>query len=236
MFDKNNLLSRQAHIFSNWNLNIPVLIFWIGFVWSNLTYTLYKTWFNKIITVDYDIIEEHNLMNQYFHKKYLWKNKAESIAEQLSKETPLDDQIIFWYNDKLENYIKNTWINNWNIVFITVDSLKTRLIFLQHIIKNFNELKDTIFVFVWTSWDVLMINIFLWDKNKLIQFYNQLKDSYKKKTFEEWLCWEKSAFYLWNLISWLVLWELRLIFNNQLKQYSKTIFYLNKLWTISMST
>ena len=159
-FDKMDVFSRQALMFSSENYEIAVKIYGVGFIWSNLAYTFAKTGFKKIFLIDNDTVKEHNLLNQFYRQADLGKNKVDALKENI--ESQLQDLTgvnIIPLNFTLEEvFEKGVGVNNNEIIILSTDNRESRINFATEILKNWDKnwgYKDTTFLFVNTSWDVI---------------------------------------------------------------------------------
>ncbi len=84
MVDTKEIFSRQSAMFDQLTLMTRrCVLLWCWFVWSNLAYNLMKTWFRQFLLVDFDIIEEWNLLNQMFTSEVLWMKKTTALQNRL---------------------------------------------------------------------------------------------------------------------------------------------------------
>ena len=202
------LQSRQNLMFNPLIFIRRCVVLWCWFVWSNLCYNLMKTWFNNFLLVDFDIIEEWNLLNQTYTEEDLWKKKTEALANQLILNAPMSiyteqandiRDIIDW---KVE-------LIDWDIIFLSADNVDIRRDFVGWYVKQQESwnLLNCIIVIVWTSSDVIWIYI----NQKSIQGLKKMYDVYNKPkdNYNSWLCWNKSAYFLGSLISWIAISHLK---------------------------
>lgn len=209
MVDTKEIFSRQSAMFDQLTLMTRrCILLWCWFVWSNLAYNLMKTWFRQFLLVDFDIIEEWNLLNQMFTSEVLWMKKTTALQNRLIWDSPFD---YIWVEteDRIETILEKNIIEDWDIVLLSADNLDIRLSVLEYFIKEIEKWnhKNTIFCIMWTWSDLIRISF---EKNrieKLKFIYNFLSDDSIPE--DQWICWYKSAYFLWSLISWLVIWELR---------------------------
>ena len=204
--------------------NKPIKIFWTWFVWSNVAYNLSRTWFKYFFITDPDEVKEHNLLNQFLWKN-IWINKAQALKNELLKNEVYPLQVLN-FDKKLEEILPILPIESNDIVLIATDSLESRISFLENILENYekNNLSKTTFLFVNTNNDVIYISINIWDK----KFLETMKINLSKlnsKNSTDWLCWEKSAFYLWSLISWYIISEIRKTNIPDLTSYTNEVLF-----------
>jgi hypothetical protein len=167
------------------------------FVWSNLAFNFLKSWAETMFLLDRDIVEKHNISNQLYKVNQIWLPKANALKDNLM-EYNINSDIICnsWIDLNVKSPSILTRTNN--IFLLNVDSFETRI----NILKNLKDY-DWLFIDTRTNSDVVLISFFYKDEiNEKIEELEKLKNENKKDT---WLCWEKSAFYLWSIISWLVL-------------------------------
>jgi len=183
---KKNMLQNQALMFDEKALNNTTnLIIWLWFVWSNLAYNLFKTWFKNFILVDYDTVEEKNLLNQIYNTKELvGTKKATALKYILDTESSnlWINNFITKKEEKWEKVIKELLnsqdkIENYN-VFITVDNLESRKYMVKLLLKYINKFINTNIFIIWANWDwFLYEHIILWNNYEI--------DREKVKNYEE---------------------------------------------------
>ena len=100
-----------------------------GSVGSTIALGLAKMGIQNVTLYDFDIIEEHNVSNQMFGIKDVGKLKTETLRNIILDNTGIDYDIV---SSRVE---KGTKFNG--IVFLIVDSLKTRLDIFRSQINNF---------------------------------------------------------------------------------------------------
>ena len=224
MLDKKKIFSRQEMMFSNKLRKSIVTILWTWFVGSNLLYTFIRSGFLNFNLVDFDIVKEHNLLSQYFKSKNINLLKVDALVQNIEEDFPkeiTEELSIFSFWGDIKDFFsgiktEDFWENN--IYVISVDSIKGRIDFLEEKIKFFNE-RD-IYIFVNTSSDIAYIGIFKGNKKVLEKMLKEYKGK-KEEDYEQGVCWEKNSFYIWNLISGLVLGELRNTSQNNKEKISK---------------
>lgn len=213
--DQKEIFSRQNQMFDSMTLlTRRIVILWCWFVWSNLAYNLMKTWFRNFLLVDFDTIEEWNLLNQMFTNKNIWMKKTDALRNKLMLESPFD--LVIECKDRVEDVIKWDILLDWDLIFLSVDNPKARKITLEYFMKRHNEwnFNQSVICNIWTWTDTLWISMLRNNEEKLkflIDIFSQSEDNYT-----QWICWNKSAYFIWSLISWLVIFELR---NNYLKSF-----------------
>jgi len=80
-----------------------------------------------IVVIDFDRVEEKNLLNQNFIKSDLKKYKAEVIAQRYSKIY----SNLYYIINKIE-YAINNFLNMYAIIVLCVDNFETRLKIFHH--------------------------------------------------------------------------------------------------------
>lgn len=209
MIDTQEIFSRQSSMFDQLTLMTRrCVMLWCWFVWSNLAYNLMKTWFRQFLLVDFDTVEEGNLLNQMYTSDVLWMKKTTALQNRLIWDFPLD-YIWIEEEERIENVLNKNQLIDWDLVFVSADNLEIRLWVIEYFIKELEKWnhQNTILCIMWTWSDLIRISF---EKNrieKLKFIYNFLSDDSIEE--DQWICWYKSAYFLWSLISWLVIWELR---------------------------
>lgn len=226
------LFSRQTLMFSSEDYNIPIKIYWVGFIWSNLANTFAKTWFKNIFLIDPDKVNWHNLLNQLYKEENLWKSKVQALKENIENDLKKLTWVnIFPLEMKLEESFEKWFnINSKEIIVLCTDNKESRINFAKEILKNWdknNWYKDTFFLFINTSWDVIYLWVNKGDKEFFSTMVKQL-ELLKPEDISVWLCGEKSSFYLWNLVSWYMISEVRKLLNRKdIKDYTKeSLFWI----------
>lgn len=216
MINTEEMFSRQSWMFNSLTLMTRrIVILWCWFVWSNLAYNLMKTWFNNFLLVDFDIVEEWNLLNQMYTIDSLWLKKTVALKNRLLWDSPLDFIEIETF-ENIENVLNWNILQDNDIVILSADNLDIRLQTMNYLLKQNLEWKldNLIFCSIWTWSDSIHISMLKWHIRKLWALIDYYWDTTIEQT--EWICWYKSAYYLWSLISWLTIWELR---NRYLKSW-----------------
>ena len=227
--NKGKVFSRQTYMFEEDFLERTITIFWCWFVWSNLAINFVRTWFNNIILIDPENVAEENLINQNFTITDLKKSKSKSLEKKIEKEIPYEI-FIESFKTTLEKFIKKFKTFDSDILIISTDNIESRKNFIKYYKENFKSLKNSIIVFINTSSDIISISITKWNE----KFVNNIDDFYKNLKNEDvsvWLCWEKSAYFLWSLISWIVISEIKNYFQD-FNWLTKEFIYLNKVWKL----
>lgn len=227
--DKMDVFSRQALMFSSESYEIPVKIYGIWFIGSNLAYTLAKTGFKKIFLIDNDTVKEHNLLNQFYREVDLGKTKVEALKDNIEGQlkTLTGVNIIPLPFTLEETFEKGISVNNNEIVILSTDNKESRINFAKEIVKNWEVkggYKDTIFLFVNTSGDVIYLGVNKGDKSFFETMITQLS-ALTEDDISVGLCGEKSSFYLGNLVSGYMISEVRKILSEQLWEYVKEALF-----------
>jgi len=124
---------------------------------------LIKTWFSNLYLVDFDKVEQKNLLNQIYKAKYLWFPKALALSKILREEIEgLNLNEYIWIsNTQWEKYIKEIFdkqsLIKQEIFFITTDNLKSKKEIARLFLKNINKIKDTYLFIIWADWDSYII-------------------------------------------------------------------------------
>lgn len=122
-----------------------------------------KTWFSNLYLVDFDKVEQKNLLNQIYKAKYLWFPKALALSKILREEIEgLNLNEYIWIsNTQWEKYIKEIFdkqsLIKQEIFFITTDNLKSKKEIARLFLKNINKIKDTYLFIIWADWDSYII-------------------------------------------------------------------------------
>jgi len=226
---KSDLFSRQSLIFKDEDYNIPVKILWTWFIWSNLAMTFARTWFKNLFLVDFDKVNQNNLLNQVFKVEDLWNYKVDSLKQNIEDSlSSLTDVVVYTFPNKIEELF-NSWIiaNSNEIIVVATDNLESRINFAKEILKTWdknNWYQNTLFLFINTSWEVIYLWTTSWDKEFFRNLITELS-SLTKDDISEWLCWEKSSFYLWNLVSWYMISEVRCFLNKKTNKFIKETLF-----------
>lgn len=119
-----NDYSKQIELIDVEKVDKRINVIGCGALGSWIVFFLLKMGFKNIHVYDFDVVEEHNIPNQFFRENDIGKSKAEGAME-LYKE---------FFNDSVEDRltIHNTKLNESNSVMLkgytisAVDSMKTR--------------------------------------------------------------------------------------------------------------
>lgn len=178
---KSKMLLNQWLMFTDKDLKKKNIIIWLWFIWSNLAFALMKTWFENFILVDYDKVEEKNLLNQMYVKQLVWLNKATALSNILlstAKEWVWIPVFAVWKNIKWENYLDELLkdkVENTNI-FVSTDNLSSKQNMIEKLTKNIWKIKNTTIFVAWANWEWMLLDtIYIKDWKEV------LKDNEKKQ-------------------------------------------------------
>lgn len=115
--------------------NTRILIIGAGAIGSTASVTLAKMGFKDITVIDNDIVESHNLPNQFFAVNQVNKSKVEALKQIVKQLTEVDIKPI-----KKEVKDKSDLMDHLNqsIVISAVDNMKTRKIIFEVCKFNFS--------------------------------------------------------------------------------------------------
>ncbi len=96
-------LSKSFEFFDPGTFNEMVHIIGCGSVGSNVADLISRFGIAKFCLYDFDVVEEHNLVNQMFTRKDLYKPKVEAVKEHILDINPEADITIFkeGYKDQI---------------------------------------------------------------------------------------------------------------------------------------
>lgn len=119
---------RQLDFFNPEKAKATALVVGAGSIGSHHAYILLSMGFKKVILVDDDVVEPHNLPNQFFSRVGIKTNIAKVDVFRLTAERMIGDisnlEVI---KNKIENVIQILFDNNYiDVVCVTVDNMKTR--------------------------------------------------------------------------------------------------------------
>jgi len=235
--------------------NFHFLILWLWFVWSTLSLALTKWWSKKITLVDYDIVEEKNISNQFYNLENINKLKTESLLKNLEKEnisTKINKLNLNLNDNKNLKFIlkfieKNLKISDEKFVLIiALDDLILRKKIYNEI-KEINKLDKLSIIDIRTNQELVYIKS-LFSYNLKNNYNNNCKEKYiktikneiEKLTQEineeeidkEKICWVKNTYFYWQLISWLTLNNLKNYLFNK-KSFKDIVFFFNEFYLYS---
>lgn len=114
---------RQNKIFDPSKQQSNITIIGVGSIGSFITLTLAKLGFNKIHVFDKDIVEEHNLPNQFYRHSDIGKPKVVALKEMVKDFTGVD---IIAHDEFIEDPINQISIDGNMIIVYALDSIKVR--------------------------------------------------------------------------------------------------------------
>ena len=152
MSNDTNNYDRQHALFDPSNQNLKIHIVGVGSIGSFIALNLAKLGFNNIKITDFDMVEEHNIPNQFYRIEDLGKYKVEALSEIIKSFTDLEVEI---ENIKIdENYQWDLDLNS--LVVVAVDSMEARQMI-------FEQIKDYPIKLLDTRMGGLMYNIYICD-------------------------------------------------------------------------
>jgi len=180
----NNTLNfdRQHKIFDPINQKLKIHIVGVGSIGSFIALNLAKLGFNQIKITDFDIVEEHNIPNQFYRIRDIGKFKVNALQEIIKSFTNLEVEI---ENIKIdENYEWDLDLNS--LIVVAVDSMEVRQMI-------FEQIKDIPVKILDTRMGGEMFNIYCCDLGN-----EEDKERYKKTLYiqtSDLMCGEKSIIY-----------------------------------------
>lgn len=119
---KKETYKRQTGIFNPLNQNINITLIGAGSVGSFIALNLAKLGFCNIEIIDFDVVEEHNLPNQFYRIKDIGKPKVEALKDIVSEFTGFDLTI---RNEKItkDSYLE---LDENRIYVVSVDNMEAR--------------------------------------------------------------------------------------------------------------
>lgn len=129
---------RQLELFNPEEFDTPVHVIGAGATGSWLTLILAKLGVKDITVYDFDVIEEHNLPNQFYGPKAIGKTKVEALKKAVYQQT---GTVIRIENQKVDGNIS---LNG--IVFVLTDTMSSR----SEIYKEAIKMKDGVKLMVET--------------------------------------------------------------------------------------
>ena len=120
-----------------------------GTLGSNFTYIMSKVGYRVFTLIDFDIVEKHNLPNQFFDKDFCGSKKAYSLARSIYRNVPsqingllIPFDLKSWEFFSFESNVKKLLWKNTDVYFLVTDNLKSRYDSLMRI-KNLSEKYET---------------------------------------------------------------------------------------------
>jgi len=123
---------RQKDIFDPVNQKYKIVVLGAGSLGSFITLNLAKLGFNDLEVYDFDLVEEHNIGNQFYRISDIGKSKVESLKEMVKDFTGID---IIPHNEKVNLQTKMP-LNPNTLYILTFDTLESRKMFYE-LIKNY---------------------------------------------------------------------------------------------------
>src|SRR3990167_195798 len=109
---------------------LQISIVGMGSIGSFLSLALHKLGLGKIMIIDNDMVEKHNITTQFFFKRHIGQSKVSAIESQLDGEI-----------QKYEQKVQSNHEIKADIVFLCVDSLKQRKIIMKSILDSYEKYK-----------------------------------------------------------------------------------------------
>lgn len=111
-------LSKSFEFFNPNTLNSRIHIIGCGSVGSTVAELLARFGIDNFVLYDFDIVEPHNIVNQMFTTKHLYRTKVECLSEMLKEINPevkIRVEPEGWTDQQLDGY-----------VFLAVDNIELR--------------------------------------------------------------------------------------------------------------
>ena len=122
-----------------------VLVIGCGSIGSYHAYALARMGVPKVIVVDYDVVEEHNLPNQFFSEIDIVSGLPKVSVLHKTTDMMLRKNPIIIYENKIENVLKEIIVkHNPSVISVTVDSMSVRKRIWDIIIDNEHLLHNNI--------------------------------------------------------------------------------------------
>lgn len=118
---------RQLELFNPEEFGTPVHVIGAGATGSWLTLILAKLGVKDITVYDFDIVEAHNLPNQFYGPKAIEKTKVEALKKAVYQQTGTTIKIV---NEKVDGNVK---LNG--VVFVLTDTMSSRSEIYREAIK-----------------------------------------------------------------------------------------------------
>ena len=202
--EKGLIFSRQNLMFDETVFFRRCVILWCWFIGSNLAFNLMKTGFTNFLLVDFDTIWMENMLNQMYLKEDIGKKKVEGLKNTLNRYSPQD--LFIETSDNIKDII--SWkiqLEEWDIICLAPDNATIRKEFLEWYSNKQKkwELTDTILTAIATGTEHMMVVMI----QKYTKGVDKLKEHYSgnEEDYSVGVCWAKSAYFMWSLMSWLVI-------------------------------
>lgn len=182
-----------------------VTVIGCGATGSKIAISLAKLGIQKLSIYDNDVIQSHNISNQYFGIQDIGKSKVEVLAKNIYDSTTL----IVDYNNEL--FQKQT-ING--IVFLLTDTMKSRKEIVAHL-----RLNPTITGIIETRMGVDEGRVYCFNPSVDYQRWLEVSD-YDDEQSEESACGSRSSIGpTGDIISGLAVWQYMKLINNQKPEF-----------------
>jgi tRNA A37 threonylcarbamoyladenosine dehydratase len=132
---------KQYNIYNPENQKLDIIIVGAGSTGSFTALNLAKMGMNKISVIDFDVVEEHNIPNQFFRTKDIGKLKVEALSEIIKEFTDLEIETENIEID--ENYNFDLTTNT--LIILCVDSIEVRKLIYEKVKDYPIKLIDTRF-------------------------------------------------------------------------------------------
>lgn len=155
-------LAKSAEFFDPETCTERIHIIGCGSVGSTVAELLARFGLKNVSLYDFDVVEEHNLANQMFTTKNLYKPKVEGVYERWIEINPEAAKTIKLYGDgwngqKLSGYVflcvdnidlrrRIVEENKYNMNIKAMFDFRTALVTAQHYAANWNNEKDIEFL------------------------------------------------------------------------------------------
>lgn len=161
-------LTKQGNLVKREKLNKKINIIGCGATGSHVVYTLVKLGFQNIDIYDFDVVEPHNLSNQFYRIEDIGKPKVECLKNIIKTTTNCD---INAFNKKIES---NTEEPLEGVTFMLVDTMDSR----KAIYENCLKLKIKSDLLIETRVGALSGMIYCIDPKNVIHIRNYEKSFY----------------------------------------------------------
>ena len=204
---------------------LPITIIGCGSSGSAIGMVYAKMGGQMITLYDADMIESHNIPNQWYSQRYIGRNKAEVLDEVLRDITPSDMQPNIFTNTR--HYQEGDMVSG--ITILCVDSIETRKSIFEEFRKSFKGdwLLDTRMASQF--YEIYTIKM---DNQKNVEEYAESLDL----EMDEAPCTNRSVIYTPMLMASRVVWMIKRIsrnepvFNHYMEDLSNILFGTIKDW------
>lgn len=149
-------LSKSYEFFDPGKVDCPVHIIGCGSIGSTVAELLARFGIVKFVLYDFDIVEPHNIVNQMFTTKHLYRQKTECVKEMLLDINPeaniriepegYTDQVldgyVFLAVDDIELRRKIAEDNKYNSYIKAMFDFRTGLTDAQHFAADWSDMKS----------------------------------------------------------------------------------------------